>query len=68
MISKLKNWSLTIEQVKKFFSKGSSQSPEQNFADMGIDITQKNFWEEWLMNFQVYLDETKALARKLGKF
>ena len=67
MLRKLKNWSLTIDQVKKFFAAWSSKSPEGIFMDMWIDITKKEFREEWLNSLKEYLNETKQLAKKLGK-
>jgi oligoendopeptidase F len=35
-----------IEKIKDFMKAGVSKSSRQAFADMGIDITQKSFWQE----------------------
>jgi oligoendopeptidase F len=67
MLRKLKNWSLTINQVKSFFATWSSKSPEEIFMDMWIDITKKEFRKEGLDSLKEYLNETKELAKKLGK-
>ena len=67
MIRKLKDWTLTINQVKQFFAAGSSKSPEEIFMDMWIDITKKEFRNEALNELRKYLEETKELAKKLGK-
>ena len=67
MIRKLKEWSLTINQVKSFFAAWDSKSAEEIFMDMWIDITKKEFREESLASLKDYLNETKQLAKKLGK-
>ena len=67
MLKKLKNWTLTIDQVKRFFASWSSKSPEEIFMDMWIDITKKEFRDESLLSLKNYLNETKELAKKLGK-
>jgi oligoendopeptidase F len=67
MLRKLKEWTLSIDQVKKFFSAWSSKYPEEIFMDMGIDITKKEFWDEALESLWEYLKETKELASRLGK-
>lgn len=67
MLRKLKNWTLTINQIKSFFAAWSSKSPEEIFMDMWIDITKKEFREESLASLKEYLNETKQLAKKLWK-
>ena len=67
MLRKLKEWTLSIDQVKRFFSAWSSKYPEEIFMDMGIDITKKEFWDEALESLWEYLKETKELAKRLGK-
>lgn len=37
-----------IELVKKFFRAGDTDSPRNIFASIGIDITQKSFWQRAL--------------------
>lgn len=56
-----------INNVKGFLSAGTSDSPRNIFANMGIDITDKEFWEKGLDEVEDLLRETTALARKLGK-
>lgn len=38
----------SIEKVKKFLSLGESKSPKEIFTDLGIDITDKKFWQSGL--------------------
>lgn len=54
-------------EIKEFFYTGVSQSPEQTFKKMGIDISDPFFWEEGLAELTKLLKETKKLAKKLGK-
>lgn len=54
-------------EVKEFFYTGTSQSPEETFKKMGIDIADPFFWEEGLAELTELLKETKKLAKKLGK-
>lgn len=57
-----------IENIKnKFLSVGTSKSVKQTFMDMGIDITDKTFWENGLNEIDQLLMDTEALATKLGK-
>ncbi|MBI5005176.1 MAG: M3 family oligoendopeptidase [Candidatus Lloydbacteria bacterium] len=56
-----------IGKVKEFLSAGTSDSPKNIFAKMGIDITDESFWETGLGEVSRLLEETKALAKKLGK-
>ncbi len=56
-----------IIKVKEFLSAGTSDSPRNIFLKMGIDITDKEFWNQGLKEFERLIDETTALAKKLGK-
>ncbi len=56
-----------IEKVKDFLASGISDSPQNIFLKLGIDITQKSFWEKGLGEIEHLLEETEALAKKLGK-
>lgn len=56
-----------IEKVKEFLSAGTSESPKQIFANLGIDITDKKFWKEGLGEIEKLLTETEKLAKKLKK-
>ena len=57
-----------IEKVKDFLSAGLSSSPENIFRRLGIDITDKGFWNKGLDEVESLLQETMKLAGKLGKF
>ncbi len=56
-----------IVKVKEFLSAGASDSPKNIFAKMGIDITDKRFWEKGLEEIHQMLEEAQALAKKLRK-
>lgn len=56
-----------IQKVKQFLSAGLSDSPENIFKSIGIDITKKEFWLSGLKEVQNLLEETEKLAKKLGK-
>lgn len=56
-----------IGGVKDFLSAGQSDSPRNIFMRLGIDITGDAFWNRGLDEVDSLLEETTALARKLGK-
>lgn len=56
-----------IKKVKEFLSAGGSDSPKNIFKKLGIDITDKAFWQSGLKEVEDLLKETEKLARKLGK-
>ena len=56
-----------VEKVKAFLSTGLSKSPKELFADLGIDITDKTFWNKGLGEIEELVKETERLAKKLGK-
>lgn len=53
-----------IEQVKKFLSAGLSKSPKELFLDMGIDITDRNFWNKGLNEIERLLSQAESLAEQ----
>jgi oligoendopeptidase F len=56
-----------IQKVKEFLSAGLSDSPKNIFGRLGIDISDKRFWDTGLDEVESLLDETERLAKKLGK-
>ncbi len=56
-----------IGKIKEILSVGSSQSPENMFKKIGIDITGEEFWDKGIDEVEKLLDETEKLAKKLGK-
>jgi oligoendopeptidase F len=56
-----------ILKVKEFLSAGLSDSPKNIFLSLGIDIGDRRFWDRGLNEIENLLDETEALAQKLGK-
>ena len=55
------------EKVKEFLSAGTSDSPKNIFMKMGIDITDKEFWNKGLDEVENLLNESEELAKRLGK-
>ena len=55
-----------IDKVINFLSTGTSISPKESFAKMGIRIDAK-FWEKGISEFEELLNQTWSLAKKLGK-
>ena len=56
-----------IGKVKDFLSAGLSDSSANIFHNLGVDITDKGFWQKGLGEVETLLRETAALAEKLGK-
>ncbi len=56
-----------IHKVKEFLSAGLSDSPKNIFGRLGIDISNKQFWDKGLDEVENLLDETEQLAKRLGK-
>jgi oligoendopeptidase F len=56
-----------IEKVKGFLSAGTSASPAQIFAKLGIDISDSAFWQRGIDKISMNIDQAEALAKKLGK-
>jgi oligoendopeptidase F len=51
----------SINKVKTFLSTGTSRSPKEIFLDLGIDISDKDFWSRGIEEAQELLEETKSL-------
>jgi oligoendopeptidase F len=56
-----------IRKFKEFLSAGLSDSPKNIFRGVGIDITDKRFWDRGLDEVETLLKETDRLANKLRK-
>ena len=56
-----------IEKVKTFLSAGLSSSPRSIFLNLGIDISDRGFWDRGIDEVASLLQETRELAVKLGK-
>jgi oligoendopeptidase F len=56
-----------IHKVKEFLSVGLSDSPRNIFLKLGIDISDKQFWDRGLDEVERLLNETERLAKRLGK-
>ena len=67
MQNNLKKDKLFISKIKEFLAAGVSKSPKDVFLDMGIDISNEEFWNNGIEEVKKLLEETKKLAKKLGK-
>ena len=56
-----------IDKVNEFLSAGLSDSPQNIFKNLGIDIADKTFWDKGLDEVEALLEETTSLAKKLGR-
>jgi oligoendopeptidase F len=56
-----------IQKVNEFLSAGLSDSPQNIFRNLGIDIADKTFWDKGLDEIEALLEETTSLAKKLGR-
>jgi oligoendopeptidase F len=56
-----------IDKVKEFLSAGLSESPKNIFLKLGIDITDRGFWNKGLDEVETLLQETQELAVKMKK-
>lgn len=56
-----------VSKVITLLSTGTSQSPQDMFAAIGIDITKRSFWDASIDESEKLLTETEALAKKLKK-
>lgn len=65
--SKVKNNPQFINKVKEFLSTGVAKSPQDIFSDLGINISDLNFWEEGLNEIERNMSTLESLAKKLGK-
>ena len=56
-----------ILKFKEFLSSGGTKSQKDIFLKLGIDISDKLFWENGLKEVEELLNETERLAKKLKK-
>lgn len=56
-----------ILKVKDFLAAGTSDSPKNIFNNLGVDITDKDFWNRGVLETKKLLNEIEDLAKKLGK-
>lgn len=56
-----------ILKVKEFMAAGSSMPPHDIFRNIGIDASKPDFWMSGIGEVKKLLEETAALAAKLGK-
>lgn len=55
-----------IEKVKVYYATGTSRSPKQILENIGVEINH-TFWLSGLSEIEELLEQTTALAKKLGK-
>jgi oligoendopeptidase F len=55
-----------IHKIKEFLSAGSSDSPENLFKKMNIDINNKEFWKQGINKVEALLNEAESLYKKIS--
>lgn len=65
--AKVKSDKNFIKNIKKFLATGGAESPKDIFSKLGIDITDKKFWQSGLNEIKQSLKETEKTAKNLGK-
>jgi oligoendopeptidase F len=55
-----------IGKVKEFLAAGTSESPQNIFLKMGVDICDNQFWERGLDEVESLLTQTEKLAKQLN--
>ncbi len=56
-----------IEKVKQFLSAGTSESPENIFAKLDVNIRNPQFWQNGIDEINQQIKEIEKLAKKLKK-
>jgi oligoendopeptidase F len=56
-----------VKEIKYFLSTGLSESPQDIFNNLGININDSSFWKKGIKEIESLLLETETLARKLKK-
>lgn len=54
-----------IIKVKQFLAKGSSDSPKNIFASLGVDISDQQFWQQGLLEIDKLLTEAENLWKEV---
>jgi oligoendopeptidase F len=54
-----------MDKIKEFLAAGTSASPKEIFARMGIDIADRQFWDRGLDRIEQELSAAEQLAKKL---
>jgi oligoendopeptidase F len=62
----VKDGSASIGNVKTFLAAGLSESPANIFGRMGVDITDRKFWDRGLQEVDRLLTDTEQLAQRIG--
>jgi oligoendopeptidase F len=63
MVEKLDNDADYIKQVKQFLSAGSSKSPQEIFADIGIDTTTSEVFETGIQQIRDDIETLRKLIK-----
>lgn len=66
MMRKLRTDKNRIRKIKQYLSSGNSDSPERTLKRLGLDVAQKQFWEDGLHEIGKLLEQTTAVAKKLN--
>ncbi len=53
-----------IEKINKFLSAGGSDTPENIFKSIGIDVTKSDFWEKGLKSIEKDIERLERLTKR----
>lgn len=54
-----------LQKIKKFLSAGGSDSPENIFKSIGIDVTRPDFWENGLKSIERDIEKLEKLTQNV---
>jgi len=63
--SKVNKDPVFINQVKKVLSSGTSRSPKQIFASIGLDLEDRSFWSKGIEQVQNLIEEAQLISKSI---
>jgi len=63
--SKVRKDPTFINQVKKVLSFGTSRSPKQIFASIGLDLQDKSFWSQGIAQVKNFLNQAQSVSKSI---
>lgn len=65
LYAKYKEDKTYIEKINKFLSAGGSDTPENIFKSIGVDVTKPDFWEKGLKSIEEDIKKLEKLTRSI---
>ncbi len=63
--SKVNKDPIFVNQVKKVLSFGTSRSPKQIFASIGLDLENKSFWSQGIAQVENFLNQAQSVSKSI---